>query len=214
MKGIYTFIVSGVALIIIAVLVFARGNILHWLSAPSTSLSPAMLAAELSAIKAQKADAIRTRHYVEARLYSRYPFNDQGVVVIAAGSDDGVRLDMPVLAREGILLGRVSAVRRTQSEVETIFNPAWRSSVYIGTKNVKAVLHGGKTPTIEFVPKEAAIQKGESITNSSPNFPLGVFAGTILLAHAGDRDLWQSADIDPGYTLDDVQSALVVTDFP
>ncbi|MDO8556933.1 MAG: rod shape-determining protein MreC [Candidatus Jorgensenbacteria bacterium] len=214
MKGIYTFIVSGVALIIIAVLIFARGNILHWLSVSSAPLSPAMLAAELLALKAQRADAIRTRHYIEARLYSRYPFNDQGVIVVAAGSDDGVRLDMPVLAREGVLFGRISAVRRTQSEVETIFDPAWRSSVYIGEKNTKAVLRGGKTPVIEFVPKEAAIQKGEIITNSSPNFPLGASAGTILLVHAVDRDLWQSADIDPGYTLNDVQSALIVTDFP
>lgn len=214
MKRVYTFVVSCGTFVVIAVLILLRGDILSWLSAPREFPSPAILAAELEALRAEKADVIRKRHYLETRLYSRYPFNDKGVIVVAAGLDDGVRPDMPVMAREGVLLGRVSNVKQTQSEVETIFNPAWRSSVYIGKKNVKAVLRGGEVPTIEFVPKETVISKGEAITNGSPSLPLGAFLGTISLARAVNSDLWQSANIDPGYTLDDITFVLLVTDFP
>lgn len=214
MKRIYTFVVSLSALIVIAVMIFWRGDILVFLSKPGQTSESKMMAVELSALKLQKADFIRRRHYIEAYLYSRYPFNDKGVVVVSAGSDDGIRPDMPVMSREGVLLGRINSVKRTQSEVETIFNPSWRSSVYLGEKNIKAVLRGGEAPTIEFVPKEAVISKGDSVINSSPNLPFGAYVGEVSVSKISAGDLWQSAEVETGYSLDNIGSVLIVTDFP
>jgi|GEM_PF-796533 len=149
-----------------------------------------------------------------ATLYSRYPFNDKNLITIEGGEQDGLARYMPALFREGALLGKITNVSRTQSEIETIFDSAWRSSVYIGSSKIKAVLRGGDTPTLEFIPKDAKIQKGDAVVNSSPDFPLNLFIGSISSISDKENELWMSADVNTGYSFDDVKSVFVITNFP
>ena len=151
--------------------------------------------------------------FLEARVYSRYPFNDKNVIVIDKGFADGIAEGMPVLAAKNILLGRVKGVQRFQSEVITIFDPDWKTSASIGTTHIKTVLNGANTPHAELIPKDAPVAAGDEIVNSAQEFPLGLLIGTIKSVTLDEKKVWQIADIDVPYAIEDIDSVLVMTNF-
>ena len=151
--------------------------------------------------------------FLEAHVYSRYPFNDKNMIVIDKGFADGISEGMPVLAKKNILLGRVKSVQRFQSEVMTIFDPDWKTSASIGNAHIKTVLNGANTPHAELIPKDAAVAAGDMVVNSAQEFPLGLFVGTVKSVMLDEKKVWQIADIDVPYAIEDIDSVLVMTNF-
>lgn len=151
---------------------------------------------------------------LEAQVYSHYPFNDKNALIIDKGAQDGVRPGMPVLAAQGVLLGRVTSVKDRMSEVITIFDPAWKSSVVVGEHRVKAVLQGANNPRLELIPKDAVIKEGDEIKNVSPEYPMGLRMGTIGAARLDEKKVWQIADISVAFSVEELDTVLVVTNFP
>ncbi len=151
--------------------------------------------------------------FLEARVYSRYPFNDKNVIVIDKGFADGVTEGMPVLAKKDVLLGRVKSVQRFQSEVMTIFDPDWKTSASIGNAHIKTVLNGANTPRAELIPKDAAVAAGDEVVNSAQEFPLGLFMGTVKSVTLDEKKVWQIADIEVPYAIEDIDSVLIMTNF-
>jgi len=149
-----------------------------------------------------------------AFVYSSYPFNDKVRVIIDKGSNDGVDVGMPVLFKKNIILGKIVSVRKNQSEVQTIFDPTWKTSVVIGTSSVRAVLSGGNVPEIEFIPKEAIIHSGDEVLNSASEFPMRALVGNIASVQEDEKKLWQIATIEVPFSLENVDSVLVLTQFP
>ena len=153
-------------------------------------------------------------HYKIARIYSRYPFNDQSAVYIDLGSEDGIREGMPVFVTKGVLLGKVKKAHRTQAEVETIFSALWKTSVSAGRGGVKAVYLGGAVPRLDFVPKDAAISAGEGISSISPDLPLGTLLGKVLKVEKEAYEVWQKAEVEPLFYSESFSTVLVLVDFP
>ncbi len=168
---------------------------------------------EISALK-KKTGEVSVYHYKTAAVYSRYPSNDRSLVVISLGVEDGIAPGMPVMVREGVLFGKIKSVARTQSEVETIFSPQWKSSVNIGSAGAKAVLQGGAIPSLELISKEESIRDGENVSNIASEFPLGVLLGTLQSLGSSSNDVWQHGTLALPYEIQDVASVLVLVDFP
>lgn len=152
--------------------------------------------------------------YTEARVYSRYPFSDRKWIIIDKGSDSGIREGMPVLLQEGILVGRISAVHRTQSEVQTVFDPAWRSSSVVGASSTKSLFQGGNPPHLEFIPKDVVLMEGDAIRNVSPEYPIGLFLGNVKKMDSADGEVWKRAEVAPPYILEDVDRVRILINFP
>lgn len=148
-------------------------------------------------------------------VYSRYPYGVQGLLTIAAGSEEGVAEGMPVLATPGTLLGKVTRVERTRSEVMTIFNPAWRSSVRFEAGNVKALLTGGETPLLTLIPRGKELTEHTRVVNVDPAFPYGLFLGTLGgMAEDDEDEPWRSAPLETSYQELDLREALVPVEVP
>lgn len=198
----------------------ARGAVEGMFAASSTASTVRELAVENESLRfalraASASSTVLGRyHYRAVDVYSRYPYNDKGVLTVNAGSADGIRPGMPVVAAEGVLLGTVTRVERTESEVQTIFSPDWKSSVAIGTSSVKAVLTGGIAPTLSLIPKGAAIGDGDEVTNLSPDYPFGSYLGTVADLAAVPNDVWQTAQVETSFKLEDIDRVMVVLDFP
>lgn len=171
------------------------------------------LRAQLGAVEERPITSGRFSYRV-ARVYSRYPFNDRRLIVIDVGSEDSVVSGMPVLVGENVLLGRIKNVRRTQSVVETIFNPEWRSSVAIGPDASKALLKGGVPPFLDLIPRDAAIDSGNQVVSLSPDFPLHLVIGTVGSVEPVLNDVWLSARLETPYQLEDVSKVFIILDFP
>jgi cell shape-determining protein MreC len=230
MKSFRIFIVSFVLLGILMFLFFynsAAGHLIHglgnWLRSFSDSsfnygayealkLENAGLKLEIEKIKsAKEADS---PEYLTAMVYSRYPFNDRSTIVLNLGSADGVTTTMPVLAAKNILAGKILSVKKTQSEVQTIFDPAWRSAVAVGEKRAKAVLAGGNPPYLDFVPKDSPIKVGDEIYNISAEFPLDISLGTVLNLDIKPQNPWIKAQVKMSYNPEDLDKAMILKNFP
>lgn len=172
------------------------------------------LIAELNALRRVSGEELKSFEFKVAHIYSRYPFNNRASLILDLGSDAGIQPGMPVLAGEGVLLGRVKTVRQMQSEVETIFSSAWKSSVGIGDKKVKAVLSGGTTPMLEFIAKEEKLKEGDRVFNLSPELPLNLYIGTLSNVVGVSYDVWQKGELNTLYEPENLDTALVVVNFP
>ena len=151
-------------------------------------------------------------NYLIADLYSRYPFNDQASLIVNLGSIDGLKPGMPVLAAKGVLLGRVVEVKRVMSEIQTIFDPAWRSSVAIGDNGGKAVLVGGFTPRLELISRQSSVQAEDIVINVAPEFPYGLTLGRLGNLEEDVTAQWFSATLQIFYNLNNLKEVLIVTD--
>jgi len=178
------------------------------------TLEKASLERELTTIKNASQTEGKENNLIYAEVYSRYPFNDKSSLIINKGSADGIAVGMPVLAAPYILLGKVKAVKTTQSEVETIFSPDWKTSAFVGATRVKAIVQGSTPPRLELVPKDAVLVEGDAATNSAPEFPLGLLVGTVTTLHDDEKKVWLTSDIETPYRIEDLRSVLVLTHFP
>lgn len=172
------------------------------------------LISEINALRRVNGETKNPFDFKIAHVYSRYPFNNRASLVLDLGSNSGIRQGMPVLAKEGILLGKIKEVRQMQSEVETIFSPKWKNSVGIGDKKAKAVLSGGTTPSIDFIAKEAELKEGDRVFNLSPELPLNLFIGTLSNIFGVSYDVWQRGEISTVYKIEDLDQVFIVVNFP
>ncbi len=151
---------------------------------------------------------------VSAEVYSDYPWNDYSAIAIGAGSRDGLKPGMPVVAAGGALIGKIKTVAGTQSEVETIFDPAWRSAVAIGAGRVKALLSGGTAPSLSLVPKNSGVLAGDAVTSIASDLPMDLPVGQVASISETPSGLWASAQAalpwDPG----NLNMVYVITNFP
>lgn len=148
-----------------------------------------------------------------ARIYSRYPFADHSFLIVDLGSKDGVAEDMPVLAKEGLLLGKVIRTKDSFSEIQTIFDPAWRSSVGIGSQKTKALLTGGLTPGLELIEPTAIVNDADSIANISPDFPFGLVLGKLKNLDKPASQPWFKAELETAFDINSLKEVLIITDF-
>lgn len=149
---------------------------------------------------------------VEVPVHSRYPFNDKHRLTIARGSMDGVSVGMPVLAAPGVLAGVVAETRRRQSEVQTIFDPSWNSSVTIG--EVKAVLRGGSSPFLDLIPESSDLTEGTLVRNIDATLPYGLVLGEIGTITRASHNSWQRAVLRVGFAPEHLSRVLLMVEYP
>lgn len=152
-------------------------------------------------------------HYVPAAVFSNYPFNNYSFLTIDAGSEEGLKTGMPVFAGGNILLGKITAVRVHQAEVQTFFDPSWKSSVFVGEGQVNGLLDGGPSPYVDFIPKSATTTAGMAVTNADASFPMGLLVGTVDSVESINNNLWQRARIKPLFDLSSLRQVFVITNF-
>ncbi len=157
--------------------------------------------------------------YLSAQVYSRYPFNNNQTLIIDVGSKDGVKVGWPVLAAEHYLLGKISRVKATTSEVMTIFSPDWKSGVRIGQAGlpvqagIEAVLIGGRPPRLDLIPADAKINLDDEVLNASPNLPLNLLVGRISEINSQPTASLQQAKIRTDYDPNQLNRVFIITDY-
>jgi len=152
-------------------------------------------------------------NYREAEVYSRYPFSDEESFIVNLGSQNGLKVGAPVLVGKNILLGKIKAVKKTVSEVQLVESPSWRSSVAIGGDKVKAVLTGGSLPRLELIAPESLIRGDDEVVNISPEFPYGLYLGTVDRIEYSSTTPWLKATLKIPYRLEDLKKVLVIVDY-
>jgi cell shape-determining protein MreC len=199
-------------ILIFGLVIFAGDSIISIFSSLRGSNSVVESVTKISDLQTEKSFGRYTGIF--ASVYSQYPFNDRNFIFLNRGLEDGIKLKAPVFGVEGELIGGVSNVDRTRAQVETFWSPTWKSSVYVGEKKSKAVLRGGESPILEFLPKNSGVKVGDSIYNASPEFPLYASIGKVSKILNDDQNPWFGAEVELLVDVDSLREAWVFKNFP
>lgn len=168
---------------------------------------------ELGRLRAESAELRRSNQLLTAelaalrqgsQLLARFPSLSEGAVVarvqsrdlvlthtmlIDRGRADGVSLDAPVLAGDG-LLGRVDRVGAGHARVQLLTHPAAAAAVKIIGVPTEGLLLGGTRPVITQLPAYTQVPEDTPVVSSGSEgiYPPGLVVGTTQ--EAGTRGLF------------------------
>lgn len=148
------------------------------------------------------ADAHDQRAWIEARIFSTYPFNMKDVITVDQGSEDGVVPEMIATVSDSILLGQVVGVDEHSAVVRTIFDSHWQLPVKIGPDHVNGLFEGGNDPKVILV--EEAIKEGDGVFSAAKEFPMGIKIGEIKEIKEDAGGIFKEATIRTPYAIGDI----------
>lgn len=159
-------------------------------------------------------------HKVGARIISRDSGNWYSAFVIDKGEEDGIKVDMNVIAGGG-LVGRISAVGPNWARVTAIISDnASVAGMTLATEDnliVSGSLKGMNEGVIYFsklVDSKETVQAGDKIVTSdiSDKFLPGILIGYVLTITPDNNNLTKSGTLIPAVDFEHLSEVLVILD--
>jgi rod shape-determining protein MreC len=156
---------------------------------------------------------------VNTRIIARAPSEFDQHVVIAAGSNDGIVLDTPVVTQDG-LVGRVTALSGSAAEVTLITDD--ESAVQardLRSGAIGLVRHGqGQGQMIlDRIGKDADVQSGDVIVTAGTQskqfpslFPRGIQVGQVISVGQTDTAPYKAIQIQPYVNFPSLDSVIAL----
>ncbi len=141
-------------------------------------------------------------------------------LLIAAGSDDGVTKDAPVVTPDG-LVGRVTQVTSSGSKVTLLTDQSMAVSAYDVATQARGLVQpspsAGSSLILNRVAKEQVVGDGDTIVTSgwrtgdlSSLYPQGIPVGTVTSVGIQDIDLYQRIQVTPFVDFDSLAEVIVL----
>jgi len=154
-----------------------------------------------------------------ANVVLRDPANWWRTVEIDLGSRDGIKTNMPVLAMEG-LVGRVSAVKLTRSQVVLVGDPNCRVSALVQNEARDTGVIGASGPLdgtlveMSYLSRNADLRPGQTVMTSGLGgiFPKGIPIGRVVDAQPAEYGLNVMARVRLGANLSALEEVWVLTE--
>lgn len=158
--------------------------------------------------------------FVTAEVIGRPGGAFQQAIVIAAGSDNGVRVEDPVVTADG-LVGTVTRVFPREARVQLLIDQeAAASAVDVRTGAQGIVRHASgtrETLVLDRVRKRDVVRRGDRIVTAgwrsdglSSIFPKGIVIGVVTSVGRTDTDFFQQVQIDPYVDFGDLDAVAVL----
>jgi len=134
-------------------------------------------------------------------------------VTIDKGVKDGLSLGLAVVSSQGIIVGKIIAVKNNLAKVYLTTNPACKLAATIQNQDkTSGIVQGelGLTVRMEFIPQTEEIKAGDTVVTSGleQNIPRGLVIGQVSQVIKESNKLWQSAVIEP---LVDLEELVIVS---
>ena len=144
-------------------------------------------------------------------IYASYPFNNQNIVSVDGGIEQGIQPMMPVTIGGRILVGQVTKTFKNYSLVRTLLSPDWQVAVRIGQHKVPGLLIGGPTVRAAMIANDKKISVGDVVIAASHDMPYGLKIGTIESVHPDTAaGVFQEARVHFDYTLNDLTELTIL----
>lgn len=153
---------------------------------------------------------------VPAYIINKDISNYSDVIVINAGYEDGVQIDMPVIADQG-LVGHVISVTKNTAKVQTIVDTSSSVSATLSTTRDNFILRGTleneSTLKATFIPTNATITQGDNVETSGLGgiYPKGIHIGTIKQVINTKNITDRYAYIETAVDFTKIETVLVIT---
>ena len=160
---------------------------------------------------------------VAAEVISRVSTGQERVISVDRGTDAGVRLDDPVVAGGGALVGRVVEVGSNFSRVLLLNDTRTDVAGLIETSRAIGLLEGQNERPLEMTGIRATdvVNRGETVVTAGielqggirSTYPRGLLIGTIVDVRRQPDQLFQTALVQPVATLDRLEYVLVIVNY-
>ena len=157
---------------------------------------------------------------VSAEVIYRPPGAYAQTIVIAAGREDGIRVDDPVVTAQG-LVGTVSKLGSRTARVTLLTDDQSAVSATILGSQAAGIVRRGQGPRAPLrlvrVPKEAIVQVGDTVVTAgwrsrrfSSLYPPGILIGRVTSVGRADTDLFTQVQLEPFANLSSLEAVLVL----
>jgi rod shape-determining protein MreC len=153
-----------------------------------------------------------------ANVVLRDPANWWRTVQIDLGARDGLTNNMPVLANDGALVGRIGSVSLTRSQVVLLGDPNLKVSARVENDAHDTGVIGSSGPVesefveMGYLTKNAVLKPGQAVVTSGNGgiFPSGIPVGQVVDSQAVDYGLRISARVKLAANLDALEKVWVM----
>ncbi len=157
---------------------------------------------------------------VAAEVIYRPPGAYAQAIVVAAGREDGIRVDDPVVTARG-LVGTVSRVGSKTARVTLLTDDQSAVSASVLGTEASGVVRRGQGPRAPLrlvrVPKEAVVHVGDTVVTAgwrsrrfSSLYPPGILIGRVTSVGRADTDLFTQVQVEPFADLSSLEAVLVL----
>lgn len=138
-------------------------------------------------------------------------------IIIDKGSDDGLRVGMPVESARG-LIGRIFRTTQNSAQVILITDNASAIPVRLGTSRATGSLKGrGATGDliVDWIDLKFQLELGEAVLTSGlgGDFPQDIVIGRVVQIDRNEAELFQQAIVQPATDFDTMEIVFVIIDF-
>jgi rod shape-determining protein MreC len=172
---------------------------------------------ENSLLRAQLSFVKTNKNYVVAEAMGKNPEPTTNVLIINRGSDRGIKVGQPVIAEEGILVGKIIKTEKDPSWVRLLNDN--QSKIAAGVLNqdrAMGVLNGehGLSLRLTMVPQNENLIIGDEVITSGleSDTPRGLLIGQIESIQKDPYEPFQSAAIKSLVDLNKLTSLTILTD--
>jgi len=152
-----------------------------------------------------------------ASVIGRDPSPAVRSVIIDKGTDEGVRVGMPVESARG-LVGRVFRTTSRSAQVVLIIDNASSVAARLSNSRATGLLRGGGvggSMSIDWIDLRHQVEIGEVVFTSGlgGEFPQDLVIGRVSEVERREAELFQRAIVQPAADLDSLEVVFVITDF-
>jgi rod shape-determining protein MreC len=149
---------------------------------------------------------------IGARVVGRTPEFLSNVIYIDRGSQDGIRIDAPVLSGDGII-GKINLVSGHQSQVQLITNPDAALGAMLEKTRTSGVLSGSGDPLLDlnYISNTEQVNPGDVVVSSGLDgiFPKGLAIGKVVDANK-TKGVFLSVKVKPYMDLIHIEEVAVL----
>ena len=150
---------------------------------------------------------------VPLRVIGKSPLAGNGVFLVDKGAEDGLKLNMLVLA-EGTLIGKIIETGPSVSKVLLITDPDFRVGALIQRTRQEGMLYGSVVGEcrMKYISLELELQKGDAVETAGFGgfYPKGLRIGTIERFWKEPGQIYQVAVIKPYPDLSRVEEVVAI----
>jgi len=160
---------------------------------------------------------------IAGSVISKDPDNWFRTIIVNRGSDDGVRINMPVVAYHGevkAVVGKVIEVRGSISRVQPIISPGISVGIKFRDNRYPGLLSGyGYSSSLcmaNYITRLAIVKKGDEIITSGQGgvFPPGLLVGTVERSEILQSSPYQRAIIRPAIDYNLLEEIFIIKKAP
>jgi len=146
---------------------------------------------------------------ITARVIGKNPEPNLNSIILNKGSNDGIKVDMPLIISEGIMIGKIFKVKAGSSEAILLNDSLSRVAALVQNEsNSKGAVVGehGLSLKMELIPQNEKVETGDLVVTSGleSTIPKGLVIGKVIETFSEPNSFFQVARIQPLTRLDNL----------